>query len=93
MPFVAPDVATIVQAMQAQNAITPGGAFETATDKIYVRATGGFDSVEAIRNFTLRANGRVFKIGDIVPVRIVKLEGPDAKRVAEVTFEQEPEAE
>ena len=35
----------------------------------------------------------VVKIGDIVPVRIVKLEGTDAKRVAEVSFEQEPEAE
>lgn len=35
----------------------------------------------------------VVRIGDIVPVRIVKLEGTDAKRVAEVTFEQEPEAE
>lgn len=35
----------------------------------------------------------VVKIGDIVPVRIVKLEGTEAKRVAEVSFEQEPEAE
>ena len=35
----------------------------------------------------------VVKVGDIVPVRIVKLEGTDAKHVAEVAFEQEPEAE
>jgi len=35
----------------------------------------------------------VVKIGDIVPVRIVKLEGTEAKHVAEVAFEQEPEAE
>jgi penicillin-binding protein 1A len=35
----------------------------------------------------------VVKVGDIVPVRIVKLEGTDAKHVAEVSFEQEPEAE
>ncbi|MBX7186382.1 MAG: PBP1A family penicillin-binding protein [Vicinamibacteria bacterium] len=35
----------------------------------------------------------VLKIGDIVPVRIVKLEGTDAKHVAEVTYEQEPDAE
>ena len=62
------DGATIVAAMQAQNAIAPGGAFETATDKIFVRATGAFDSVEAIRNFTIRANNRVFKIGDIAHV-------------------------
>ncbi len=35
----------------------------------------------------------VVKVGDIVPVRIVKIEGTDAKHVAEVAFEQEPEAE
>ncbi|MEP7154905.1 MAG: efflux RND transporter permease subunit [Betaproteobacteria bacterium] len=63
------DGATIVAAMQAQNAVSPGGAFETATDKIFVRASGAFDSVDAIRNFTIRANNRVFKIGDIAHVK------------------------
>ncbi len=62
------DGATIIAAMQAQNAVAPGGAFETATDKIFVRATGAFDSVDAIKNFTIRANNRVFKIGDIAHV-------------------------
>ncbi len=63
------DGATIIAAMQAQNAVAPGGAFETATDKIFVRAGGAFDSVDAIRNFTIRANNRVFKIGDIAHVK------------------------
>ena len=62
------DGSAIIAAMQAQNAVTPGGAFETASDKIYVRATGAFQSVEAIKNFSLRANGRNFKIGDIATV-------------------------
>ena len=35
----------------------------------------------------------VVKTGDIVPVRILKLEGTEAKRIAEVALEQEPEAE
>ncbi len=35
----------------------------------------------------------VVKTGDIVPVRILKLEGTDAKRTAEVGYEQEPDAE
>ena len=63
------DGASIIAAIQAQNAVAPGGAFETATDKIFVRATGAFDSVDAIRNFTIRANNRVFKIGDIATVK------------------------
>ena len=62
------DGGAIIAAMQAQNAVTPGGAFETATDKIYVRANGAFENADAIRNFTLRANGRNFKIGDIATV-------------------------
>jgi multidrug efflux pump len=63
------DGATIIAAMQAQNAVVPGGVFETASDKIYVRASGGFDSIEAIQNFTLRANGRVIKLGDVASVK------------------------
>ena len=63
------DGVTIIAAMQAQNAVSPGGAFETATDKIFVRASGGFDNVDAIKNFTIRANNRVFKIGDIAHVK------------------------
>ena len=62
------DGTAIVAAMQAQNAVTPGGAFETATDKIYLRAGGAFENIDAIRNFTLRANGRNFKIGDVATV-------------------------
>ena len=73
------DGTTIVQAMQAQNAVAPGGAFETETDKIFVRANGSFDSVDAIRNFTLRANGRVLKVGDIATVRRGYVDPPFTK--------------
>ena len=62
------DGSAIIAAMQAQNAVTPGGAFETATDKIYMRASGAFESIDTIKNFTLRANGRNFKIGDVATV-------------------------
>jgi multidrug efflux pump len=63
------DGSAIIAAMQAQNAVAPGGAFETATDKIFVRATGSFSSVESIRDFNIRANGRVFRLGDIATVK------------------------
>lgn len=73
------DGATIIAAMQAQNAIAPGGTFETVTDRIYVRTTGGFDSVDAVHNFTLRANGRVLKIGDIATVKRGYIDPPFIK--------------
>jgi multidrug efflux pump len=63
------DGATILAALQGQNAVAPAGSFETPTDKIYIRTSGEFNSVEAVRDFTLRANNRVFKIGDVATVR------------------------
>jgi multidrug efflux pump len=63
------DGSAIIAAMQAQNAVTPGGFFETSTDKIFVRPTGGLNDIDAISNFTLRANGRILKIGDIATVK------------------------
>jgi multidrug efflux pump len=62
------DVQTIVNALSTQNAIAPAGAFETPSDKIFLRTTGDFDSVEAIRETTIRANGRLFRLGDIARV-------------------------
>ncbi len=63
------DGATILQALQQQNAVAPAGSFETPSDRIYIRTSGEFTSVEAVRDFTLRANNRVFKIGDLATVR------------------------
>jgi multidrug efflux pump len=62
------DVQTIVSALATQNAMAPAGSFETPTDKIYLRPSGDFDSVEAIRETTIRANGRLFRLGDIARV-------------------------
>ncbi len=73
------DGETIITAMRAQNAVVAGGTFETATDKIFVRASGHFDSVESIRDFTLRANGRLIKIGDIATVKRAYADPPLTK--------------
>lgn len=62
------DVQTIVNALATQNAIAPAGSFETPSDKIFVRTSGDFDSVDAIRETTIRANGRLFRLGDIARV-------------------------
>jgi multidrug efflux pump len=59
----------VQQTLQAQNAITPAGSFETDSDRIYLRPSGAFDSVEAIRNISIRANGHLFRLGDVAEVR------------------------
>ena len=43
----------------------PPACSTPATDRIFVRPTGAFDSLEAIRDIAIRANDRVFRLGDI----------------------------
>jgi multidrug efflux pump len=59
----------VLAALDAQNAVVPAGSFETASDRIYLRATGAFDSVDAIRAMAIRAGDRLFKLADVAEVR------------------------
>ncbi len=60
--------AQIIATLSAQNAVAAAGVFETAADRIYLRPSGAFGSVEAIRDIAIRANNRVFRLGDIATV-------------------------
>ena len=61
--------AQIFQTLAAQNAVAAAGVFDTPTDRIYLRPTGAFDSLDAIRDIAIRANNRVFRLGDIADGR------------------------
>ena len=62
------DVQTVTAALAQQNTVAPGGYFETRDDRIYLRPSGAYDTVEAIRETRIRAGGREFRIGDIASV-------------------------
>ncbi len=62
------DVQTVAAALAQQNTVAPGGYFETRDERIYLRPSGAYDSVEAIRATTIRAGGRELRIGDIATV-------------------------
>ncbi|GAB2496893.1 multidrug efflux RND transporter permease subunit MexK [Pseudoxanthomonas sangjuensis] len=62
-------LAAVQQALEAQNAVASAGFFETATDRVQLRVSGKLDSVEAIRDFPIRAGGRSFRIADIGEVK------------------------
>ncbi|MBK9605858.1 MAG: efflux RND transporter permease subunit [Betaproteobacteria bacterium] len=62
------DVSTILGILQQQNSMVPAGAFETPTDKIFLRVSGDFDSLESIRELAIRGNNRTFRLGDIASV-------------------------
>ena len=54
--------------LQQENALAPSGVFDTASDKIFLRVSGDFSSIEAIREISLRANGRLIRLGDIARI-------------------------
>ncbi len=62
------DVATIIGVLQQQNAMTPAGSFETASDRVYMRVSGDFESLDSVRNIPIRAGGRTFRLGDIANI-------------------------
>ncbi|MGB2683230.1 MAG: efflux RND transporter permease subunit, partial [Candidatus Competibacter sp.] len=74
------DLNAVLQALARQNAVSGAGFFETAGERIYLRPSGAFDTVEDVRETVIRANGRAFRIGDIADVRRGYAE-PPAPRV------------
>ncbi|TWI06120.1 multidrug efflux pump [Luteimonas cucumeris] len=62
-------LSAVKQALEQQNAITPGGFFETPGSRVQLRVDGAFDSVEAIRAFPIRAGGRTIRLGDVATVQ------------------------
>ncbi|MBS0542401.1 MAG: efflux RND transporter permease subunit, partial [Proteobacteria bacterium] len=59
----------IVTALAAQNAETGAGFFETAAERIWLRPSGQFEDLDAIRATVIRAKGREFRLGDVAEVR------------------------
>ncbi len=62
-------LAAVQQALDQQNVVAPASFFETASDRVQLRVTGRFESVEEIRDFPIRVGGRTFRIADIADVR------------------------
>ena len=59
---------TVQQALDEQNAVVPASYFETAGERVQMRVSGRFDSVQAIRDFPIRAGDRTFRLGGIATV-------------------------
>ncbi|MFB4390901.1 MULTISPECIES: efflux RND transporter permease subunit [unclassified Pseudomonas] len=61
-------LAAVQQALREQNAVSSAGFFETASERLQLRVSGRFDSVEQIRQFPIRVGDRTFRIGDVAEV-------------------------
>ncbi|TRX75543.1 efflux RND transporter permease subunit [Pseudomonas mangiferae] len=62
-------LAAVQEALEAQNAVSAAGFFETASDRVQLRVSGRFDSVEDIRAFPIRVGDRTFRLGDVATVQ------------------------
>lgn len=62
------DVQSVWQTLQTQNGMEAAGTFETSTERVFVRVSGPFDSLDAVRATPLRAAGRSLTLGDIATV-------------------------
>ena len=58
----------IANSLKTQNAMTASGEVETESNNVYLRVSGMFEDVEAIREMPINANGKVFRLGDIAKV-------------------------
>jgi len=59
----------VQQALADQNAVSATSFFETPTDRVQLRVTGQFDSIEDIRRFPIQAGERTLHLGDIAEVK------------------------
>ncbi|WP_341959621.1 efflux RND transporter permease subunit [Pseudomonas sp. RC10] len=59
----------VQQALEAQNAVVAASFFETPSERIQLRVTGRFQTVDEIRNFPIRVGDRTFRISDLADVR------------------------
>ncbi|PNE01608.1 RND efflux transporter [Alcanivorax sp. MD8A] len=59
---------TVQQALQSQNTVADAGFFETPTDRVRLRVSGEFTSVDDIRNFPIQVDNRTLRLDDIANV-------------------------
>ena len=69
----------VADAVKGQNAMTPSGMIDTDSDNVYLRISGVFESVDAIKNLPINSNGKVFRLGDIATVERRYTEPSDPK--------------
>lgn len=63
------DANQLAATLQAQNAVQPSGTVEAGSERIAIRVSGSFTSVESIESINFRHNGRFFRLADIATVR------------------------
>lgn len=61
-------LSAVQSALQAQNQMAEAGFVEAVSDRVRIRVSGQFQSVEEIRQFPIHANGHTIALGDFARV-------------------------
>jgi multidrug efflux pump len=69
----------VAEALAKQNVVAPAGFVETATDRVRLRVTGAFDTLEQVRGADLAVGGRHFRLGDIATITRGLADPPNPK--------------
>ncbi|WP_250458979.1 efflux RND transporter permease subunit [Microbulbifer litoralis] len=62
-------MSAVQSALQSQNAVADAGFVETGSDRVRIRVSGQFRSVDEIRRFPITVGGRTQQLGDIAEVQ------------------------
>ena len=70
------DSNSLIQALQAQNALVPSGTVDAGPERIAVRVSGEFTSEESLKAVNFRFQDRFFRLSDIATVRRAYVDPP-----------------
>lgn len=70
------DPSTIVQALQAQNALVPSGTVDAGPERIAIRVSGEFTSEKSLKEINFYSNNRFFRLSDVAEVKRAHVDPP-----------------
>ena len=62
------NTSTLVNILQAQNAVVRSGTFDSAAERIRIAVSGRYENLDDLRDLRLRANNHDFRLGDVAKV-------------------------
>ncbi|MBY5812614.1 efflux RND transporter permease subunit [Rhizobium leguminosarum] len=72
------DQQSVIQTLQAQNAVTQSGFVDAGPECIALRVSGQFTSEESLRSINLRINDRFFPLTDVATIKRGYVDPPSA---------------
>ena len=70
------DSNALMQALQAQNAVSPSGTVDAGPERIAIRVSGEFTSEKNLKEINFRFNDRFFRLADIATVKRAYVDPP-----------------